>query len=168
MLREYLLGMAYTARACVAGAGTADGGAFGLGGPRASPQPGSKAEKKLNAPTTPGTRCCCVVAAIGEIMMATSTTKFRMKIAQVFRLGGGRTVLVGPVEGPESLVHSCTCELLVNGVRRQVLRIEGEMMSGPRHELGYRVVSSKDKVNMDPQEAETQECLLLEIGSQGE
>ena len=83
-----------------------------------------------------------------------------MKVVQIFRFGSGRTVFVGPVEGHDSRIGSCTCELLLNGVRQQVLAIEGEMIPEPRHGLGYRSISSRDEVNLDNQDVETHECIV--------
>lgn len=85
---------------------------------------------------------------------------FRMKIVDVFHFRDGRTVLIGPVEGQQNFLPSCTCELLVNGQLRQVVAVEGEMISDPCNELGYRSVSSMDKLTLEPHEIAGQECVL--------
>ena len=95
--------------------------------------------------------------------MATSTVTFKMKIAEVFRFRDGRTVLVGPIDGTSAMLRACTCELLVNGVKRQEIRIEGEMMPGTAHEQGYRSVSSKDAVQLQPSETATAVCILQSV-----
>lgn len=97
--------------------------------------------------------------------MAGSTVMFKMKIGEVFRFQDGRTVLVGPVEGTLARLPACTCELLVNGAKRQEIRIEGEMMPGSPHDQGYRSVSSKDAVQLESEEVATAVCVVQSVTS---
>jgi len=95
--------------------------------------------------------------------MVTSTAMFKMTIAEVFRFQDGTTVLVGPIMGTSAMVRACTCELLVDGVRRQEIRIEGEMMPSRPHEQGHRSVSSKDVIQLERGETATSICVLQPV-----
>ena len=95
--------------------------------------------------------------------MSALATSFQMKIVQIFKFGPGRTVFVGSVEGHDSRIGSSTWELLVNGVRHQILAIEGEMIPEPRHELGYRSISSRNKINLENRDVENRECIVRGI-----
>jgi len=58
---------------------------------------------------------------------------FEMKIIELFRLGDGRTALVGPIEGNDEFIRPCRCEWLIDGVPRLVIQIEGETMTTAVH-----------------------------------
>ena len=71
-------------------------------------------------------------------------TPFEMKIIELFRFADGRTVLVGPIQGNVKLIRPCRCELLIDGVPRSVIQIEGEMIPDRTSPEGYRSVSTRD------------------------
>jgi hypothetical protein len=84
-----------------------------------------------------------------------------MTIADVFRFSNGWTVFVGPVEGHDLLVRSVACELHVDGVKRQSLVLDSEMLGG-RHDHGHRGVTTKDSVELGADEPATRTCVLIE------
>jgi hypothetical protein len=88
-----------------------------------------------------------------------ASTTFEMTVMDLFRFGDGRTVLVGPVVGPSDLVRPCDCQLLVEGVLRNVVRIEGEMLPAQK-EVGHRAFSTRDSISLTRDEASAVECLL--------
>jgi len=85
---------------------------------------------------------------------------FELRVRDVFQFANGQTVFVGPVEGSSSYVGPQTCELLVDGARRQVLQLEGEMLPDPRRDNGYRSVSTKDKVDLSTSDLTDHACIL--------
>src|SRR5207302_764843 len=86
-------------------------------------------------------------------------TPFEMKIIELFRFADGRTVFVGPIQGNVQFIRPCRCELLVDGVPRSVIQIEGEMIPNRTPE-GYRSVSTRDTVCLERQLLSTSECHL--------
>jgi hypothetical protein len=90
-------------------------------------------------------------------------TPFEMKIIELFHFADGRTVLVGPIEGNVKFIRPCKCELLVDGVPRSVIQIEGEMITDRGLPEGYRSISTRDAVSLDRQLLSTSECLLRSV-----
>ena len=90
----------------------------------------------------------------------TADQKFELQVKDVFHFQDGQTVLIGPVRVGPNYFKSQACELLVDGVRRQLLRIEGEMVAGPQQEQGYRSVSTKDMVKLATSEPHEHVCTL--------
>ncbi len=91
-------------------------------------------------------------------------TCFELKMVDLFRFADGRTVLVGPVEGDVKFIRSCKCELLVDGVPKSIIHIEGEMMPDRASPEGYRSVWTRDAVSLDRKLLSTSECRLRFIG----
>ncbi len=73
---------------------------------------------------------------------------FRMRISEVFHFNNGKTVLVGPIEKGPELIPAQPCEILVDGNRRQLIRIEGEMLPSNASQE-KRSVSTTDSVLID-------------------
>jgi hypothetical protein len=90
-------------------------------------------------------------------------TAFEMKIVEMFRFSDGRTVFVGPIETDAQFLGACRCELVVDGVSRSVVSIEGEMMPDRQHEEGYRSLSTTDAVALERHTIEKSECRLRAV-----
>jgi len=88
---------------------------------------------------------------------------FKQTVSDVFRVANGRTVFVGPIESGPSYVGSQTCELLVDGARRQVLELEGEMIPDRPHRQGFRSVSTRSKVELSALELSDHTCILQSL-----
>jgi hypothetical protein len=86
--------------------------------------------------------------------------KFELQVKDVFHFQDGQKVLIGPVQLGPNYIKSQACELLVDGVRRQLLRIEGEMVARPQQEQGYRSVSTKETVKLATSEPRDHVCIL--------
>ena len=75
----------------------------------------------------------------------TEAKPFTMEVKDIFSFKNGRTVIVGNVENGPSYLPPGEVEVLADGERIALLRIEGEMLSGageiPRG-AGYRAVST--------------------------
>lgn len=88
---------------------------------------------------------------------------FEMMIAELFRLSDGRTVFVGHVEGETKFIRPCQCELLMDGVRKALVAVEGEMIPEGRHPAGFRSVATRDAIALDTQQVATSDCRLKSI-----
>ena len=88
-----------------------------------------------------------------------SPVQFEMEVVEVFRFSGERTVFVGPVSGAD-YIGRCDCELLFDGLARQQFEIQGEMIPDPRHEDGYRSISTTDEVDLDRSELTSHRCTI--------
>ena len=73
--------------------------------------------------------------------------KFEMQVKDIFRFQDGRMVFVGSIEGEETIVHECTCDLLVDGQVEQTIQMEGEMLAC-RKQSSLRSLSTKESVNV--------------------
>jgi len=88
-----------------------------------------------------------------------SETGFRMRISEIFHFHNGRTVLVGPVEtGPEH-IPAQQCEILVDGIRQQLIRIEGEMLPSNANQE-ERAVSTTDRIVLERADLKRHALLL--------
>ncbi|MCS7023116.1 MAG: hypothetical protein NZU63_14965 [Gemmataceae bacterium] len=94
-----------------------------------------------------------------EVIMG-ATTFFEMKIIDLFQFGDGRTVLVGNVGTDVPFISACPCELLVDGVPVTTIRIEDEMLPNPRHEAGFRSVSTTSAVELNRDLLKHADCRL--------
>lgn len=88
---------------------------------------------------------------------------FEMRIADVFKFGDGRTVFVGPITGSTNFVHACTCELTVDGAKRGIVQIEGEMITDGRHPDGHRSLSTKEPESLERNTVLSSECWLRPV-----
>lgn len=86
--------------------------------------------------------------------------KFALNVKDVFRFKNGQTILVGPIETDQSFIGPQKCELLVDGVHRQILRIEGEMIPNVPDHKKYRSLSSKEPINLGADELEEHNVIL--------
>lgn len=76
-------------------------------------------------------------------------TGFEMKIVDIFHFADGRTVFVGKVDRDTRYIRPCQCELLINGIPKAVIQIEGEMMPDGTSPEGLRSVSTRDPIAAD-------------------
>jgi len=71
-----------------------------------------------------------------------------LKVVEVFRFPGERTVFVGTLEGNAKFVPACDADLIVDNRPLASLHLEGEMVPDKAHPLGYRSVSTTDTVDV--------------------
>jgi hypothetical protein len=89
-----------------------------------------------------------------------------MQVEDVFRLGDGRTVLVGSVSGcSDSLVPALRCDLIVGGRMIQTLDLEGEMLAEKRSPSGLRSVSTFHAVELSEDVVRNADCRLRSTAS---
>lgn len=84
---------------------------------------------------------------------------FRMQINEMFHFNNGRTVLVGLVETGPTYIPAQPCEILMDGIRRQLIRIEGEMLPSNAGQE-ERSVSTTDKLVIDRSDLKRHAILL--------
>jgi hypothetical protein len=78
---------------------------------------------------------------------------FEMQIVEAFRFRDGRTVLVGPVTGDETLIKAGCCTLFAGSTQHAILSLEGEMLpDGLRVRRGLRAVSTREPLKLDREE----------------
>jgi len=77
---------------------------------------------------------------------------FRMRVSDVFRLSMGRTVFTGVIDGDLDLIKSCKCDLLIDGIKRETIDIEGEMITENRLKTDKRSLATTDNVVLDEEE----------------
>ena len=88
---------------------------------------------------------------------------FALNVKDIFRFKNGQTVLVGLIETGQNYIGPQICELLVDGVRRQILRTEGEMIPNIPERKNYRSLSSMEPVNLDADELRLHNIVLQSI-----
>ncbi len=88
---------------------------------------------------------------------------FMLSVKDIFRFKNGQTVLAGPIGAGQNYIGPQTCELLVDGVRRQILRIEGEMIPNVPGRKNYRSLSLKEPVRLDANELRVHNVVLQSI-----
>jgi hypothetical protein len=96
--------------------------------------------------------------------MMSGLMAFEMQIVEAFHFQDGRTVLVGPVGGNETLIRAGRCELLMEDERRAIVSIEGEMLpSGPSTRRDHRAVSTQEHLELDSEELRRGRYRLVRI-----
>ena len=88
---------------------------------------------------------------------------FMLSVKDIFRFKNGQTVFVGLIEVGHDYIGPQTCELLVDGVRRQILRIEGEMIPDIPERKNYRSLSSMEPINLVADELRLHNIVLQSI-----
>ena len=78
-----------------------------------------------------------------------STYSQQLNVVEIFRVADGKTVFVGPFDGEAKYIAPCEAELVVDGKSIVFLHLEGEMMAGRRHPMGYRSVSTRNEVDVN-------------------
>lgn len=75
---------------------------------------------------------------------------FTMRVEDVFRLGDGRTVFVGGVDGERTFIGPCVCRLFVDETMIAEYQIEGEMLVERREgSQPWRSLSTTAEVELD-------------------
>jgi hypothetical protein len=89
--------------------------------------------------------------------------KFEMRVVELFRFGDGRTVFAGPITSDAGIIGRCDCRLVVGGVERATIQIEGEMIPNGSHPEGHRSVSTRQQVPLERDTVRDVECFLESI-----
>lgn len=88
-------------------------------------------------------------------------SSFEMIVKDFFKFKDGRTVFVGPIKGSEKFISPCKCDLWVQGVKYETINIEGEMIPEGKRYKEYRVVSTKDGIDLEDVRMNKLECRLV-------
>ncbi len=90
---------------------------------------------------------------------------FVVHVAEVFRLGDGRTVFVGTVDGGAPFIGSGRCRLLVGETIKAIVDIEGEMMLERRHQVSgpTRSVSTTSVVALAQSDIDARRVRLVQV-----
>ncbi len=94
-----------------------------------------------------------------------SSLSFEMRIADIFRFADGRTVFIGPIDSESKFVGPCLCELVVDGVHRSTIRLEGEMVPSGQHPEGFRSVCTQQPVVLNRETVLSSACSLRAISA---
>lgn len=87
-------------------------------------------------------------------------SRFEMQIVDLFQFRDGRAVFVGRISSSAPVIGACTCRLLVDGVERATIHVEGEMIPNGTHPEGHRSVSTTEPVPLDRQTVLSSKCSL--------
>lgn len=85
---------------------------------------------------------------------------FHMILKDIYRLQNNRTVLIGEIHGHNHLIKACNCEVVVKGQVKSQIWVEGEMLFTNAIKKKWRVISTKDNVDITQSSLQEGECLI--------
>lgn len=81
---------------------------------------------------------------------------FEMKIANIFRLSDGRTILAGLITDHDTLIGGCRCALTSGTELRQLINCEGEQIVKKADLTNVmRAIATSEVVNLSAEEAQS-------------
>jgi hypothetical protein len=89
----------------------------------------------------------------------------KLRVKDIFYLKGGRTVLVGPVEGEAKYIRAGDYELWVNDRQQGRIHLEGEMISNPAGQTrgDMRCVSTCENTGLTRELVADGSCVLCSV-----
>ena len=88
---------------------------------------------------------------------------FEFKVVDIFHVYNDQTAFAGEVLGHNALITRGKAQVLVDNEVQEVIEINGEYLFDRRHPLGYRAISTEDKVTLTKELVKTHDCRLKQI-----